>query len=90
MGIEQVAVLVQGAIMTTLWVTAPILAGATLLGLAISILQAATQVNEQTLTFVPKIVVVLLLFAALFPWMMQSIVDFSSALYEAVAAAGTN
>ena len=88
MGIEQVASLVQGAIVTTLWVSAPILAGATLLGLAISILQAATQVNEQTLTFVPKIVFVLLLFGILFPWIMQTVVDFSLGVFEVVAAGG--
>ncbi len=80
MTLEQVAALVQGTILTSLWVVAPILAGATLLGLAISILQAATQVNEQTLTFVPKIVIVLLLFTVLFPWIMQTILDFSHGL----------
>ena len=88
MEVEQVGALVQGAIMTVLLVSAPILAGAMALGLTISILQAATQVNEQTLTFVPKIVVVLGLFALLFPWMMRTILVYAHALFETAANRG--
>jgi len=78
MTLDQVAQLVQGVVWTALLVSAPILLGATALGLLISIFQAATQINEQTLTFVPKIFVVLVTFALLFPWMMRTILDFST------------
>ena len=78
MSLDQVAQLVQGVVWTALLVSAPILLGATALGLLISIFQAATQINEQTLTFVPKIFVVLVTFALLFPWMMRTILDFST------------
>ncbi len=88
MDLQDVSALFQSAIQTTLLVSLPILSGATLLGLGISVLQAATQVNEQTLTFVPKILLVLALFAVLYPWMMQTMVDFSLELFEQVARAG--
>jgi flagellar biosynthetic protein FliQ len=52
------------------------LAGALITGLTVSMFQAATQINEQTLTFVPKIVVVLGTFSILFPWTMGQIVEF--------------
>ena len=61
---------------------------AVVVGLIISILQAATQVNEQTLTFVPKIVLVLGLFTLLFPWIMQSIMDFALRIFAEVALRG--
>ena len=78
MTLDQVSELVYGVLRTALLVSAPILLGATALGLLISIFQAATQINEQTLTFVPKIFVVLLTFAFLFPWMMRTILTFSN------------
>jgi len=86
--VDQISLLLQDAVRTTLWVSAPILAGAVGLGLVISILQAATQVNEQTLTFVPKIVLVLTLFTVLFPWIMTHIVEFGLRIFGEVALRG--
>lgn len=64
------------AIETTLMVAAPMLIAALVIGLIISIFQAATQINEQTMTFIPKIVgvfVTLLIFA---PWILQKVSAF--------------
>ena len=72
----------------TLWLSAPVLATALTSGLVISVLQAATQVNEQTLSFVPKIVLTLGVFAILFPWIMGSLVEFARALLTMVASGG--
>ena len=88
MTLEQVSDLLRQAVMTSLWVSAPLLAGAMAVGLFISVLQAGTQVNEQTLTFVPKIVVVLVLFAVLFPWIMGRLMDFGTRLFENAARLG--
>ena len=76
MTIDQIADLLREALRVTLLVSAPMLLGAMGVGLLISILQAATQINEQTLTFVPKIVAVLMLLGVLFPWVMGEIRDF--------------
>ena len=68
---EYVVGIARQAIETTLMCAAPMLIVALLVGLVISIFQAATQINEQTMTFIPKIVgvfVTLLIFA---PWILQ-------------------
>ncbi len=86
MSIEHVSTLLQETMLLGLMVSAPVLGTALVSGLIISILQAATQVNEQTLTFVPKIVLTMLVFAVIFPWMMTTLVDFSARLLAQVAA----
>jgi flagellar biosynthetic protein FliQ len=88
MDVGQVSALLQETIRTSLWLSAPILATALVTGLTISILQSATQVNEQTLTFVPKIVLTLAVFALLFPWFMTTLVDFGNRLIVGIAARG--
>ncbi|MDJ0847857.1 MAG: flagellar biosynthesis protein FliQ [Myxococcota bacterium] len=88
MGLDQIADTLRETVRVALLVSSPLLASAMLVGLLISIFQAATQINEQTLTFVPKIVVVLGLLAALFPWMMTVIRDFAFQLMASVAGGG--
>jgi flagellar biosynthetic protein FliQ len=77
MDVQQAAALLQETIWTSLRLAGPILATALATGLVISILQAATQVNEQTLTFVPKIVLTLAVFAITFPAFMTTLVAFT-------------
>ncbi|HEY5672422.1 MAG TPA: flagellar biosynthesis protein FliQ [Malonomonas sp.] len=70
------------AIETTLMVAAPMLIAALVIGLIISIFQAATQINEQTMTFIPKIVgvfVTLLIFA---PWILQKVSAFIIMIFD--------
>ena len=85
MSLDQASAFVQDAIRIALMLSAPTLATALFSGLLISIVQAATQVNEQTLSFVPKVILTLGVFALLFPWMMGNLVDFSHQLLEEVA-----
>ena len=86
MSIETASTLVQETMLISLLVSAPVLGTALVSGLVISILQAATQVNEQTLSFVPKIVLTMMVFALIFPWLMMSLVEFASKLLGIVAA----
>ena len=65
------------AIMVTLLLAAPMLGFGLLVGLVVSILQAVTQVNEMTLTFIPKIIAVMLALAIFLPWIMQIMLDFT-------------
>lgn len=88
MTLEQVTTLMQDMMMTTLVVSAPMLIAALVIGLVISVFQAATQINEQTLSFVPKIVVVFGVFGVLFPWMMQLMMEFNGRVMQVVAGAG--
>jgi len=72
------------AIMVTLMVSAPMLAFGLIIGLAISILQAVTQIHEMTLTFIPKIIAVALALLIFLPWMINIIVDFTTRLFESI------
>lgn len=72
------------AVLTVLLVSAPILGAALLTGLLISILQATTQIQEMTLVFVPKIVVVFLVVLIFGPWMLNLLINFTASLFSAI------
>lgn len=65
------------AVYVVLKASAPMLVLALVVGLIVSIFQAATQIQEQTLAFVPKIVVVLLSILVFGPWILQTLVDYT-------------
>ena len=88
MELEQVTALLQETTKTALMLALPFLGAAMVMGLLISILQAATQVNEQTLTFVPKIIVTLGTFGLIFPWIMRTLVDFGTRLMTMSSGGG--
>ncbi len=62
-------------------VVSPALIVSLVVGLIISVFQAITQINEQTLTFVPKILAVFLTLAITFPWMIQKVIDYTQMLW---------
>lgn len=76
----------RDAMLTGFKVAGPILLVSILVGLFISILQAATSINEQTMTFVPKLVVIGLVLIICGGWMLQQMVDFVYRLFEFIAA----
>lgn len=75
---EFVVALAKSAMETTLLICAPMLGTGLAIGLLVSIFQAVTSIQEMTLTFVPKIVVVFLAVIYFFPWMLQYMVDFTT------------
>lgn len=70
----------QGMLVALL-MAAPMLTFGLLVGLMVSIFQAVTQVNEMTLTFIPKILAVAAALAIFLPWIMRLMVDFTTRLY---------
>lgn len=72
------------AIQMTLLMAAPMLTVGLIIGLIISIFQAVTQVQEMTLTFVPKIVGVLLALVAALPWMLNTMVTYTHNLFSSI------
>jgi flagellar biosynthetic protein FliQ len=78
---ESVMTLGQQAIELTLMLSAPLLLSALIIGLAVSIFQAATQINEQTLSFIPKLVGIFIMLIFAGPWMVTMMVDFIQRLY---------
>lgn len=81
---EMVANLIQQALLTTLLVAGPVLLLGLLAGLIISVFQATTQINEQTLTFIPKILVVLIAIIFFGPWMYNTMVEFTQSVFAQI------
>ncbi len=69
------------AIRTAIMLAAPMLTVGLLVGILVSIFQAATQINEMTLVFVPKMLGVAVALLIFFPWMLRVITDFSQNLF---------
>jgi flagellar biosynthetic protein FliQ len=74
---QTVLTIAQQAMEVTLMVSAPLLLAALVTGLVISILQAATQINEMTLSFIPKLIAMFLVMAIAGPWMLTTMVDYT-------------
>ena len=76
----------------TLWLAlklaAPALLAAMVVGLGISIIQAATQVNEQTLSFIPKIIAMTVAIMVAGPWMIKIMINFTNEIMSSVASIG--
>jgi flagellar biosynthetic protein FliQ len=74
---QEIAILLTSkTILTALTIAAPMLIAGLLVGLAISIFQAVTQINEMTLTFIPKILVTIVALLIFLPWMTTTLMDF--------------
>jgi flagellar biosynthetic protein FliQ len=73
---ESVLTLSHQAMMVALLIAAPPLLVALVVGLVVSLFQAATQINESTLSFIPKLVAVLVTLVVAGPWMLETMLDF--------------
>lgn len=73
---QQVFTIGQNGLYMLLMISAPILLAVLIVGLVISVFQAATQINEQTLSFVPKVLAAVAVLAVAGPWMMTMLVDY--------------
>jgi flagellar biosynthesis protein FliQ len=84
MNAQLVVELARSSIYTTLLVSSPMLILALVVGLAISILQAITQIQEMTLTFIPKIVAVAIALIVFLPWMINTVVGFTNQIFSMI------
>lgn len=76
--------LARNAIMLALLIAGPMLLVALLIGLVVSVLQAVTQIQEQTLAFVPKLVGVSVVFLLALPWLLQLLVKYTTELFRSL------
>ena len=74
--------LVRTALIITLKIAAPILIAGIVVGLVVSLLQSVTSVQDQTLSFVPEIVVMVLAAAVLIPWIAQRLIEYAADLFS--------
>jgi len=84
MSIGEVTMILRGGVQQVLMIAAPLLISALVVGLIVAILQATTSIQEQTLTFVPKVFAILLVLAFLGPWMFSSLREYTLELFRMI------
>jgi flagellar biosynthetic protein FliQ len=85
MDIGSAVAILRGGIMQVIILAAPVLLIAMIVGLVVSIIQATTSIQEQTLTFVPKIAAILIALFLLFGWMLGSLREYSINLFAGIS-----
>ncbi|MGH9901947.1 MAG: flagellar biosynthetic protein FliQ [Pyrinomonadaceae bacterium] len=73
--------LMQRALETLMWVTGPMLAVAVVVGVAVSLIQTLTSIQDQTFSFAPRVVAMFVVFLVSFPWALRVLVTFTAALF---------
>jgi len=84
MSVAEITVLLRQGVVQVLMLASPMLLSALVIGLIIAILQATMSVQEQTLTFVPKMLVILLVLALLGGWMFTSLGEYTAGLFRRI------
>jgi len=80
--------LIRRAVMLTLLVAAPLLVTALVVGLVVTLIQAVTQLQEQTLTFLPKVAAMAVVLLLVLPWMLRELVEFLIAALRSFTMVG--
>ena len=85
MNVDQAIDVVKNLMMLCLKMSLPLLLSAMIIGLVVSFFQAITSIQEQTLTFVPKAMFMVVIFVILFPWMTNTMLDYTSEMFRAMS-----
>ncbi|MFY9199154.1 MAG: flagellar biosynthesis protein FliQ [Acutalibacteraceae bacterium] len=85
MDVSAIMEVFQQALLVALKIAGPILILSMAVGLIISVFQAATQIHEQTLTFVPKLLLIAVMFLVLGSWMTETLLEFFRYVFEVIA-----
>ncbi|RUO35587.1 flagellar biosynthetic protein FliQ [Aliidiomarina shirensis] len=81
---EQVMTIAYQGMRVALYLAGPLLLTALLIGLIVSLFQAATQINEMTLSFIPKILGVVIMLVVIGPFLLQLIIDYTTELFTSI------
>jgi flagellar biosynthesis protein FliQ len=84
MTVDQSVELTRAALTMVLLLGAPIMLMAVIVGLSISVLQAVTQLQDQTLSFVPKIIAMAITGLFVLPWMLHQLVEYATSLFGSI------
>ena len=82
MNVDQATDLIRQTLLLALTISAPMLLIGLVVGIIVSLFQAVTQIQEQTLTFVPKIAAMICAALLLFPWISQRLLDYAAAIFS--------
>ena len=85
---ETVLEIARGALGVVLMTSGPIMLSGLAIGLIIALFQALTTIQEMTLTFVPKIIVIFIAIVVFLPFMMTTVIEYSLTLFDRIAAVG--
>ncbi|MCB9948880.1 MAG: flagellar biosynthesis protein FliQ [Rhodospirillaceae bacterium] len=88
MGMLEVIDIGREALSTALTIAAPVMVIALITGLSIALFQALTQIQEMTLTFVPKIIVMFVAIMILLPFMLTTLIGFTQGIFDRISAFG--
>ncbi|HZQ99656.1 MAG TPA: flagellar biosynthesis protein FliQ [Chloroflexota bacterium] len=78
----------QHAVMMMVMLAGPLLLVSLVVGLLVSVFQAVTQINEMTLTFVPKVVAIFVVLLLMGPWMLQMLLGYTASTFTSIAQIG--
>ncbi len=81
---EVISIIAQDTVLVAVKLIAPILLSSLAVGLLVAMFQAATQINEQTLTFIPKLAMVIIVLMLAGPWMLQVVIDYFQTLVRQI------
>jgi flagellar biosynthetic protein FliQ len=79
---ESAVYIVRETLIMALMISAPILLAGVIVGLLVSLVQSVTSIQDQTLTFVPKIAVMVIVAAVLLPWIVLKLVEFAAVMFR--------
>ena len=82
---EMVMSVAAEAIKTTIYIAGPLLLAAMAIGILVSVLQAITQINESTLTFIPKMIAVIVVLVVMGPWMLDTMQSYAGQIFGGAA-----
>lgn len=74
--------LIQSALETLMWIVAPMLTAAIGVGVGVSLIQTLTSIQDQTFSFAPRVIVMFGIFIASFPWILEVLLTFTSAIFS--------
>jgi flagellar biosynthetic protein FliQ len=72
--------LIHNALMTLMWIVAPMLAVAIIIGIVVSLIQTLTSIQDQTFSFAPRVVAIFIVFLITFPWILQILSTFTNSI----------
>lgn len=77
-----VTTLMQRALETLMWILLPMLLAAIIVGVVVSLLQTLTSIQDQTFSFAPRVIAILIIFLVTFPWLLRILTSFTAALFD--------
>lgn len=77
-----ITTLMQNALSTLMWIVAPMLIAAIVIGVVMSLIQTLTSIQDQTFSFAPRVIAIFIIFLVTFPWILRVLLTFTASLFS--------